>query len=101
MILSSVLEMDSMHGEGVKDYLKDIGRDVASSLGEELKGVAKDKATSFVKEQFGLGFKDELKSAGRDILSSVGDELTGAAKDKPRLQSATPGRDQTFPSLFV
>jgi hypothetical protein len=82
VILSSVLEMDSMHGEGVKDYLKDIGRDVASSLGEELKGVAKDKATSFVKEQFGLGFKDELKSAGRDILSSVGDELTGAAKDK-------------------
>ena len=49
-----------MEGEGVKDYLRDIGRDVASSLGEELKGVAKDKATSFVKEQFGLGFQDEL-----------------------------------------
>jgi hypothetical protein len=37
-----------MQGEGVKDYLRDIGRDVASSLGEELKGIAKDKATSFV-----------------------------------------------------
>eukprot|EP01043_Picozoa_sp_COSAG02_P079895 COSAG02_NODE_18723_length_923_cov_0.671117_2_plen_225_part_01 len=71
-----------MEGEGVKDYLRDIGRDVASSLGEELKGVAKDKATSFVKEQFGLGFQDELKATGRDILSSVGDELKGAAKDK-------------------
>ena len=71
-----------MEGEGVKDYLRDIGRDVASSLGEELKGVAKDKATSFVKEQFGLGFQDELKAAGRDILSSVGDELKGAAKTK-------------------
>ena len=71
-----------MEGEGVKDYLRDIGRDVASSLGEELKGVAKDKATSFVKEQFGLGFRDELKSAGREILSAVGSELKGAAKDK-------------------
>jgi hypothetical protein len=71
-----------MEGEGVKDYLRDIGRDVASSLGEELKGVAKEKATSFVKEQFGLGFQDELKAAGRDILSSVGDELKGAARDK-------------------
>ena len=69
-------------GEGVKDYLKDIGREVASSLGEELKGVAKDKATAFVKEQFGLGFKEELQSAGREILSSVGDELKGAAKQK-------------------
>ena len=66
----------------MKDYLRDIGRDVASSLGEELKGVAKDKATSFVKEQFGLGFQDELKSAGREILSAVGSELKGAAKDK-------------------
>eukprot|EP01043_Picozoa_sp_COSAG02_P018346 COSAG02_NODE_856_length_16468_cov_131.787831_5_plen_232_part_00 len=66
----------------MKDYLRDIGRDVASSLGEELKGVAKEKATSFVKEQFGLGFQDELKAAGRDILSSVGDELKGAARDK-------------------
>ena len=46
-----------MEGEGVKDYLRDIGRDVASSLGEALKGVAKEKATSFVKEQFGLGQK--------------------------------------------
>ena len=71
-----------MEGEGVKDYLRDIGRDVASSLGEELKGVAKEKATSFVKEQFGLGFKDELKSTGREILSAVGSELTGAAKEK-------------------
>ena len=71
-----------MEGEGLKDYLRDIGRDVASSLGEELKGVAKDKATSFVKEQFGLGFRDELKSAGREILSAVGSELKGAAKDK-------------------
>ena len=71
-----------MEGDGVKDYLRDIGRDVASSLGEELKGVAKDKATSFVKEQFGLGFRDELKSAGREILSAVGSELKGAAKDK-------------------
>ena len=43
-------------GEGVKDYLKDIGGEVASSLGEELKGVDKDKATAFVKEQFGLEF---------------------------------------------
>lgn len=71
-----------MEGEGVKDYLRDIGRDVASSLGEELKGVAKEKATSFVKEQFGLGFKDELKSTGREILSAVGSELKGAAKEK-------------------
>ena len=71
-----------MMGEGVQDYLKDIGREVASSLGEELKGVAKDKATAFVKEQFGLGFKEELQSAGREILSSVGDELKGAARDK-------------------
>ena len=37
---------------------------MASSLGDELKGVAKQKATSFVKEQFGLGFKEELQSAG-------------------------------------
>ena len=64
-----------MEGEGVKDYLRDIGRDVASSLGEELKGMAKDKATSFVKEQFGLGFQDELKAAGKEILGAVGDEL--------------------------
>eukprot|EP01046_Picozoa_sp_COSAG06_P067910 COSAG06_NODE_17815_length_920_cov_0.790499_3_plen_157_part_01 len=71
-----------MEGEGVKDYLRDIGRDVASSLGEELKGVAKEKATSFVKEQFGLGFRDEQKSTGREILSAVGSELTGAAKEK-------------------
>ena len=33
-----------MEGEGVKDYLRDIGRDVASSLGEELKGVADCKS---------------------------------------------------------
>ena len=44
--------------------------------------MAKDKATAFVKEQFGLGFKDELKSAGREILGAVGDELKGAAKKK-------------------
>jgi hypothetical protein len=62
----------TMYGAGIKDELREIGRDVASSLGDELKGVAKDKATSFVKEQFGLGFSDELKSAGRDILSGGG-----------------------------
>ena len=71
-----------MLGSGIKDELREIGRDVASSLGDELKGVAKEKATSFVKEQFGLGFSDELKSAGRDILGSVGDDLKGAAKDR-------------------
>ena len=70
-----------MLGAGIKDELRDIGRDVASSLGDELKGVAKEKATSFVKEQFGLGFSDALQSAGRDILGSVGDDLKGAAKD--------------------
>ena len=70
-----------MLGAGIKDELREIGRDVASSLGDELKGVAKEKATSFVTEQFGLGFSDELKSAGRDILGSVGDELKGKAKD--------------------
>ena len=47
--------LSSVQKAGTK-YLRDIGRDVASSLGEELKGVAKEKATSFVKEQFGLGF---------------------------------------------
>eukprot|EP01046_Picozoa_sp_COSAG06_P034518 COSAG06_NODE_3622_length_5106_cov_4.627721_7_plen_267_part_00 len=73
--------LSSVQKAGTK-YLRDIGRDVASSLGEELKGVAKEKATSFVKEQFGLGFKDELKSTGREILSAVGSELTGAAKEK-------------------
>jgi hypothetical protein len=71
-----------MQSSGVKDYLKDVGRDVAGSLGDELKGVAKEKAVNFVKEQFGLGFKDELKSAGKDILGAVGDELKGAAKEK-------------------
>jgi hypothetical protein len=70
-----------MLGSGIKDELREIGRDVASSLGDELKGVAKDRATSFVKQQFGLGFSDELKSAGRDILGSVGDDLKGKAKD--------------------
>ena len=72
-----------MEGEGVKDYLRDIGRDVASSLGEELKGVAKEKATSFVKEQFGLGFKDEIKSTGREILSAVGSELKAPRRKRP------------------
>ena len=70
-----------MLGAGIKDELREIGRDVASSLGDELKGVAKEKATSFVTEQFGLGFSDALQSAGRDILGSVGDELKGKAKD--------------------
>ena len=70
-----------MLGAGIKDELREIGRDVAASIGSELKGVAKEKATSFVKEQFGLGFKEELQSAGRDILGSVGDDLKGAAKD--------------------
>jgi len=70
-----------MLGAGLKDELREIGRDVAASIGSELKGVAKDKATSFVKEQFGLGFKEELQSAGREILGSVGDQLKGAAKD--------------------
>ena len=71
-----------MLGHGLKDELREIGRDVASSLKDELKGVAKEKATAFVKEQFGLGFKDELKAAGRDILDEVGSQLKGAAKDK-------------------
>jgi hypothetical protein len=71
-----------MQSSGVKDYLKDVGRDVAGSLGDELKGIAKEKAVNFVKEQFGLGFKDALKSAGKDILGAVGDELKGAAKEK-------------------
>jgi hypothetical protein len=71
-----------MQSSGVSAYLKDVGRDVAGSLGDELKGVAKEKAVNFVKEQFGLGFTDELKSAGKDILGAVGDELKGAAKEK-------------------
>ena len=38
-----------MQSSGVKDYLKDVGRDVAGSLGDELRGVAKEKAVNFVK----------------------------------------------------
>ena len=59
-------------GEGVKDYLKDIGGEVASSLGEELKGVDKDKATAFVKEQFGVEFKEGLQPPKTHPGSYVG-----------------------------
>ena len=84
--------MKEQFGLGFQDELKSAGREILSSVGDELKGAAKDKATAMIKEQFGLGFQDELKSAGREILGAVGDELKGAAKDKPWAKTAAKDR---------
>ena len=66
----------------MSDWLKETGKEVAKAAGDDLKGMAKEKAVAWVKEQFGMGLADELKSAGKEVATAAAEELKGQAKKK-------------------
>ena len=47
-------------GDGVEDWLKHTGREVARAVGSHLKSMAKDKAVALAKQHLGAGIADEM-----------------------------------------
>lgn len=79
-------------GDGVEDWLKDTGREVARAVGSHLKSMAKDKAVALAKQHLGAGIADEMSgglsrgegvasSAGASALKAVGKAALAAGKD--------------------
>ena len=61
----------SQSGDGVKDFLKDAGRQIAGHIKDHLKDMAKQKIISLAKEHLGEGIKDVLKSAKNQLQDTA------------------------------
>eukprot|EP01047_Picozoa_sp_COSAG01_P030409 COSAG01_NODE_2120_length_8375_cov_364.611890_5_plen_409_part_00 len=69
-------------GDGLSDWLKESGKEVAKAVGKHLLRHFKDKAVSYAQEHLGNGILDELKKHVKSTAKAIGKSAlrTGVSK---------------------
>ena len=70
----------TMEGDGLSDWLKQTGREVARAAGSELKAVAKDRAAQYARSLIGEGLKEALGDAAGAVGKAAVDEANRQGK---------------------
>jgi hypothetical protein len=74
----------NMDGDGLGDWLKQTGREVARAAGSELKTVAKDRAAQYAREMIGEGLKEALGDAAGAVGKAAVDEAGRQGKHQAK-----------------
>jgi hypothetical protein len=74
----------NMEGDGLEDWLKQTGREVARAAGSELKSVAKDRAAQYARSLIGEGLKEALGDAAGAVGKAAVDEAGRQGKHQAK-----------------
>ena len=77
-------QLYNMEGDGLGDWLKQTGREVARAAGSELKSVAKDRAAQYAREMIGQGLKEALGDAAGAVGKAAVDEAGRQGKHQAK-----------------